>query len=276
MSKYNVKFCSCGRIHMVPYEKLEPILEKDKNLLLICAGCGAAMLVGADIESNIYSENDDNSMCYNMYTYDYNMNKDKYITLEDFNGTKEFKGIEEIFYSHGIKVPMLTGNYSNCYNDGYFYDTTNVDTEEIEHKISITKEEILKIIKEHNYKSNTVDMRRFINENEEDDLKSISGYALSNLIWDGTKYDRCSTVLVVDVLDYVNTKTELVVKDIIKWCNSTKSHESDIIEKLIKDNMLYLKDKCVINKVPFNSFSERSKISEWLEYEGFSLYKTSK
>ena len=33
--KYDMRICKCGRIHMIPTEKIEKALEDNKNLLLI-------------------------------------------------------------------------------------------------------------------------------------------------------------------------------------------------------------------------------------------------
>ena len=40
--KYDMRICKCGRIHMVDEDKLERALKNNKNLLLVCGGCGAA------------------------------------------------------------------------------------------------------------------------------------------------------------------------------------------------------------------------------------------
>ena len=34
MSKYDVRICSCGRIHFVPNEMIDEAIENNKNLLL--------------------------------------------------------------------------------------------------------------------------------------------------------------------------------------------------------------------------------------------------
>ena len=33
---YNMKICYCGRIHMVPMNKLDNAVDNDKDLLVIC------------------------------------------------------------------------------------------------------------------------------------------------------------------------------------------------------------------------------------------------
>ena len=52
---------------MIDEDKLEKVLENNKNLLLICGGCGTATLIGADIEPDW---NGPNKKCYMMYSGD--------------------------------------------------------------------------------------------------------------------------------------------------------------------------------------------------------------
>ena len=47
--KYDIRICKCGRIHAIPNERIKNALNADKNFLLICAACGNATLIGADI-----------------------------------------------------------------------------------------------------------------------------------------------------------------------------------------------------------------------------------
>lgn len=110
--KYDMRICKCGRIHMVPTEKIEKALEDNKNLLLICAGCGTATLIGADIQPDWIEPDKD---CYMMYASDFSSYQDASIGISAFNTTEELKGIEEIYYSHGLKVPMLTGQFATDY-----------------------------------------------------------------------------------------------------------------------------------------------------------------
>lgn len=187
MRKYNVRTCNCGRIHMIPNEKVERALEDDKNFLLVCAGCGAATLIGADIQPD-WDEPDKNY--YMMYSGDFSRQQDASINISDFNTTANSKGIKEIFYSHGVKVPMMTGHYAtDCFN-GRFSDGWFPDFYEIQRK-DVTVEEIMKFIDEYNNKSTTVNMQRFINETPDDILEEISCYLINGLHWEGTKFEKC-------------------------------------------------------------------------------------
>lgn len=48
--------------------------------------------------------------------------KSESITEDIFKGTENKKAISEIYYSHGIKVPMMNGYYATEYHHGIFYD----------------------------------------------------------------------------------------------------------------------------------------------------------
>jgi hypothetical protein len=106
MRNYDLHICKCGRIHMVSEEKINNALMVNKDLLVICAGCGKAIKIGADIEEDWFEPDKD---CYMMYTKDVTDNEDISFTSKSFETTEEEKGISEIIYSQGYKVPMKTG-----------------------------------------------------------------------------------------------------------------------------------------------------------------------
>lgn len=181
-----MKICKCGRIHLIPEEKINNALEKDKNFVLICANCGQGFVIGADIEPDWNNPEKD---CYMMYSYD--LSKGISITKESFNEneTEHKKGIEEIYYSDGIKVPMMTRNYATNYFCGVFIDKLCPDFYKIQ-KQNITKKEIMDFIEKWEKDSVMVNMDRFIEENKEDDLKEISRYLIKGFNWKGTKFER--------------------------------------------------------------------------------------
>lgn len=182
--KYDMRICKCGRIHMVNEDKLEKALENNKNLLLICGGCGDATLIGANVEPDW---NDPDKDCYMMYSCEFSSYEDKSITTADFESTEHHKGIEEIVYSHGIKVPMMTGMYATDYNNGRFSDRWYPDFYKIQ-RSDITVKEILDFIDEYTNDRTTVNMNRFINETPEDMLEEISQYTINGFNWKGTKW----------------------------------------------------------------------------------------
>lgn len=185
MNKYDMRICKCGRIHMIDNNKLNKALENNKNLLLICGGCGSATLIGANIEPDWYGTDED---CYTMYSTDFSSYEDKSITAVDFESTKHQKGIEEIIYSHGIKVPMMTGMYATDYCNGTFFDRWYPDFYKIQRK-DVTVKEVMDFINEYNLNRRTVNMNRFINETPIDMLEEISHYMIDGFDWKGTKLE---------------------------------------------------------------------------------------
>lgn len=183
--KYDMRICKCGRIHMVDNNKLDKALENNKNLLLICGGCGAATLIGADIEPDW---NEPDKKCYMMYSGDLSSYEDKSITDADFESTEHHKGIDEIIYSHGIKVPMMTGQYATDYYNGIFSDRWYPDFYKIQRK-DVTVNEVMDFIDEYNHDRTTVNMKRFIHETPEDMLEEISHYMIDGFNWKGTKWE---------------------------------------------------------------------------------------
>ena len=183
--KYDMRICKCGRIHMVDEDKLENALENNKNLLLICGGCGTATLIGADIEPD-WDEPDKD--CYMMYSCEFSSNENKSIATADFESTEHHKGIEEIVYSHGIKVPMMTGMYATDYNNGRFSDRWYPDFYKIQ-RSDVTVKEIMDFIDEYSHDRTTVNMDRFIRETPEDILEEISHYMIDGFNWKGTKWE---------------------------------------------------------------------------------------
>ena len=183
--KYDMRICKCGRIHMIDEDKLEKALENNKNILLICGGCGAATLIGADIEPDWNKTDND---CYMMYCYEFSSYENKSITTADFESTEYNKGIEEIIYSNGIKVPMMTGMYATDYNNGRFSDRWYPDFYKIQ-RSDVTVKEIMDFIDEYAHDRTTVNMNRFIRETPEDMLEEISHYMIDGFNWKGTKWE---------------------------------------------------------------------------------------
>lgn len=86
----------------------------------------------------------------------------------------------------------------------------------------------------------------------------------------GLKY-RCSLLM------YVNTHTELLLKDILEWCmNNLDMPIACSVLKIINDENLLLKEniyKCyVVNHSPYDEFIKRDRGSDYMKYLGYSLY----
>lgn len=177
--------CKCGRIHMVDNNKLEKALEQNKNILLVCGGCGKRSCIGADVGPDYYNPNE---TAYTMYSYDFYSDENKYITEKDFHESSHQKGISEIFFSAGIKVPMMTGMYATDYCNGMFSDRWYPDFYKIQ-RPDITVDEIMDFINKYTKDRTTVNMKRFINETPDDMLDEISHYMIDGFNWKGTKWE---------------------------------------------------------------------------------------
>lgn len=184
--KYDMRICKCGRIHMVADEKLDKALENNKNLLLICAGCGNAILIGADIEPDWIEPE---KTCYMMYSFEYSKYKDSEINPSSFESTEKHKGIEAIIYSHGYEVPMMTGMYATDYFNGKFSDRWYPDFYKIQRN-DVTVKEIMEFIDEYTHDRTTVNMARFISETPDEILEELSNYSIKGFNFKGTKWEK--------------------------------------------------------------------------------------
>lgn len=186
MSKYDIRFCKCGTIHAIPEEKIDNALDANKNLLFICAKCGNATLIGADITKDWFEPE---KTCYNMYSFDFSRYESKNINLSDFESTKDQKGINEIYYSYGYSVMMKSGQNATDFFCNKFSDRWYPDFYKIQRK-NITVEEIMKFIEKYQHDRTTVNMKYFINNTPKDVLEEISHYYIEGLDWTGTEYER--------------------------------------------------------------------------------------
>ena len=184
--KYDLSICSCGRIHMIPEYKIDEAISKTKELLVICGGCGRAVKYGADVVPDLDNSDED---CYEMYSVDFSSYEDKVINTDTFKGNEKEKAVEEILYSHGIKVPMKTGQYATDYFNGRFSDRWYPDFYKIQ-RTDITVKEIMDFIDKYNHDRTTVNMDRFINETPDDILAELSTYYIDGLDWKGTKFEK--------------------------------------------------------------------------------------
>lgn len=183
--KYEVRVCICGRIHVFSHEKIENAIYNDKELLLICGGCGAGTIIGADYRPDGAYGLDE--PCYDMYSF--TLDKTYSIT-SDFK-TPDGHEISEIFFDEGIKVPMMTGEYAGQYtpfagfSDIWFPDMYKIEAPET------TMEDVAEFIAKYRKDRKTVNMNRLINENNNPEiLKAISSRLIEGLDWTDTEYDN--------------------------------------------------------------------------------------
>jgi len=158
--KYEVYFCSCGRVHFVDSEKLNKAIESEKEILVICNNCGNSFVEGADKEEY------DDEEGYMMY-------------LRSMRDTEinDISKIDSIVFTSGKQVRMMTGGEATFYGNSTFIDwetkkPDNVTTEEWE----VTRK--------------TVHVQHTINWIRDDNkLNHMSNY-VTDIDWKGTKFEK--------------------------------------------------------------------------------------
>lgn len=182
MNKYDMCICHCGKIHMIPWEKIDKAIENEKEFCYICADCGQATIIGADKESDWNGK-----IIYSMYSRNLSLYENMTISSETFEEHSEYTAISEIYYSHGIKVPMMSGMNATHYKFGIFSDDWYPDFYKIEGADII---EVWNFINKWRKDRATVNMNLFIHDTPDEYLKEISCYLISQFDWTGTKYER--------------------------------------------------------------------------------------
>ena len=129
MNKYDVRFCRCGTIHVMPvsyYDWMESDY-KNRSVYRVCQHCGKTIRTWL-------SEYDD-GFCINSFEEN------------DFELSKEDKDDFKVIFSTGIRVPLKSGNYATYQSSGVWFDDdqkSDVDTKRLIREVK--DEEILKSI----------------------------------------------------------------------------------------------------------------------------------
>ena len=158
--KYEVYFCSCGRVHFVDSEKLNDAIVNEKEILVVCNNCGNSFVEGADKQEY------DGEEGYMMYSYS---KRDT-----EINDTSK---IDSIVFTLGEHIRMMTGGEATYYGSGTFIDwetkkPNNVTDEEWE----VTRK--------------TVNVQHTINWIKDDNkLNHMSNY-VTDINWKGTKFEK--------------------------------------------------------------------------------------
>lgn len=156
-ANYDVRFCSCGRIHFIDYDELCKVCDdENKEVLFICNNCGAVTRIGLDdyMEGKAWNS--------------YDMRETELNDLSKFG---------KIIMSTGTKIPMKSGAAATAEWCGKFTDLETKKPEEI------SEADWEKVV-------STVDTQRLIKEiDDEDKLKCLSSYVIK-IDWSGTKYCR--------------------------------------------------------------------------------------
>ena len=162
MSKYEVWFCDCGRIHLMDNKYLDWMQEDSKNrsVIRVCRNCG-------NVQEMFLDEN----ICggYDICATDN--------IPEEFDSSPD----THFIFSKGIQVPMMSGGYAT-----YRSPTGRWYTDPVVH---IYGEETASKNYIVDTKSLIKEIRRDYKDQAEDILKSISGY-VSGIDWTGTEYER--------------------------------------------------------------------------------------
>lgn len=90
--KYRLMICNCGRIHLISTEQINNSIYDNKDLMVICGGCGKVTILGADKDQNDYID----GRTYFLYTHELSKDRSKIIIADDFKGTKGQKAISKI------------------------------------------------------------------------------------------------------------------------------------------------------------------------------------
>lgn len=175
---FTVEICKCGHIHFISMEDIADAAEHNNAVLFICAHCGAATVIGADIG---YEYSTDGNKTYNMYEHDFSPYTTSDINSDDY---------ERVVYSRGISVPMLNGNYADTYFAGKFRDSRTPDYSELFRLDCDNIDKVHSFIYRIEHDAATVNMDRFINQTPDKYLQEISKYPIQGFNWAGTKYEK--------------------------------------------------------------------------------------
>lgn len=160
----NVEVCKCGTIHVVQSEKFINAINSDRNYLQVCRNCGATTVHGKEY----IGLNENGNRVYTLYATE--LPDDRCgITIEDFDFSNGKKPFSEIYFSHGYKVPMMSGGYANEFKNSSFYENYSTTTRSHE-------------------QAQTVDMDRFIKETPDEILDAVSRLWIFGINWKDTKY----------------------------------------------------------------------------------------
>lgn len=190
MRKYDVHICGCGRIHFVLNSEIDSALEADKELWLVCGGCGKTTRIGADIEHDWLSD-DPEKMTYSMYSFEHGNHEDYELTADSFATTDTHKGIYKVLRSVGERPAMMTGMpangfdpFSHCFQDNWYPNFWKIE------RSDITKEEIFQFIEQWKKDHVTVNMGLLLIMLDDDKLDALSCYNIKGLDWVGTRYEK--------------------------------------------------------------------------------------
>lgn len=158
--KYDVRFCSCGRVHFIDEEKVNKAIDNEKQVIMVCNNCGSSRIIGADKVTE-----EDGTDCYNMYSYA--------MRDEEIN---DLSKIDSIVFTAGEQVRMMTGGEATYQGDVFIdWDTKKPN--------DISEDEWDKMRR-------TVNTQHTINWIRDDEKLEQMSHYLVGIDWTGTKYER--------------------------------------------------------------------------------------
>jgi len=161
MKKYDVRFCSCGRVHFIDQEKIEKAIENEKEVLVVCNHCGSSYVIGANKQWD-----EDGEEYHMMYSR----------SMQDTE-IDDISKIDSIVFTSGEQIRMMTGGEATDHGSYGFVDW---DTEKPK---NISSEEWEKM-------RYTVHTQYTINWIKDDNkLEQMSHYVVG-IDWKGTKYEQ--------------------------------------------------------------------------------------
>lgn len=185
--KYDVRICRCGHIHFIKMDDITEALRAEKEIVVICACCGAASIIGADKFSD-FDENGEVVDCYDMYSSalraGINIDESFFIQSQDSHAGKFWSSV---IYSKGVAVPMMTGMDANHYDCAGFSDMIYPNLYEID-RTDITPADVHKFIEEYHRDRCTVNMKRLLQMLDDDQAEGLSHLIIPQLNWSGTKW----------------------------------------------------------------------------------------
>lgn len=157
MTKYDVRFCKCGRVHFIENEKLEKVCsENEKEILFICNHCGASSIIGLE---------------------DYMDGKAWYSYSVTNTEISDVSRIGLIIASRGEMIIMQTGSFATYLSGGLFIDSDTPKPDEI-------------TTNEWENKRKIVDTQRTINQIRDiEKVEALSHYGV-HIDWKGTLYEK--------------------------------------------------------------------------------------
>jgi len=159
-TKYEVYFCSCGRVHSSSPSYSCFSAPSIKEILVVCNNCGNSFIEGAEKQEY------DGEEGYMMYSYS---KRDTEIN--------DISKIYSIVFTPGEKVFMMTGREATSYVGNTFIDWETKKPDNI-------------TLKEWEKMRETVNVQHTINWIKDDNKLSHMSNYVTGIDWKGTKFEK--------------------------------------------------------------------------------------